>query len=130
LAYAKQSKLAYASVQNSKKKFIEPSLESITAAAESADEAMPEDLRMSIVDAPGELAYPISAFSYVLIYEEQSDAAKGKELAQFLWWAIHDGQQFGAALHYAPLPSQVVTKTKAQLRQMRSGQQVLLTTKN
>jgi phosphate transport system substrate-binding protein len=85
---------------------------------------------MSIVDAPGELAYPISAFTYVLVYEEQADASKGEELAKFLWWAIHDGQKFGAALHYAPLPSQVVTKIEPKLRQMKSGQQVLLTTKN
>ncbi|MCL2011647.1 MAG: phosphate ABC transporter substrate-binding protein PstS [Cystobacterineae bacterium] len=126
LAYAKQAGLAYAWVQNSSKQFVEPSLENIAAAAEGVGAAMPEDLRMSIVDAPGERAYPISAFTYVLIYEEQPDAQKGKALGQFLWWAIHEGQQFGAALHYAPLPSQMITKIEEKLRQMKSNNQVLV----
>jgi phosphate transport system substrate-binding protein len=129
LVYAKQSKLAYAAVQNSQKQFVEPSLESITAAAESMNAAMPDDLRMSIVNAPGERAYPISTFTYILVYEEQADAVKGKEMAQFLWWAIHDGQRIGTTLHYAPLPSQIVTRIEAKLRGMSSGQQVLLAAK-
>jgi len=128
LAYAKQSKLSYAAVQNAAKQFVEPSLESITAAAGSIE--MPEDLKASIVDAPGELAYPISAFSYILVYEEQTDATKGKALAQFLWWAIHDGQRYGAALHYAPLPGEVVSTLEAKLREMKSGQHMLLPEKN
>jgi len=130
LAYAKQAKLAYAAVQNSKGHFVEPSLESVTAAAESMREAMPEDLRVSIVDAPGELAYPISTFTYVLVYEEQADLEKGRELAQFLWWALHEGQGIGKALHYAPLPSQVVTKIEAKLRGMKFGPHVLLATED
>jgi phosphate transport system substrate-binding protein len=93
------------------------------------NEAMPDDLRVSIVNAPGELAYPISTFTYILVYEEQADAVKGKELAQFLWWAIHDGQRIGTALHYAPLPAQIVTRIEAKLRKMSSGQQALLAAK-
>ena len=130
LAYAKQAKLSYATVQNSKGQFVEPSLESVTAAAGSMSEAMPDDLRMSIVDAPGELAYPLGTFTYILVYEEQPDLEKGRELAEFLWWAIHEGQRIGTALHYAPLPSQVVTKIEAKLRCMKSGPQVLLATEN
>ncbi|MCL2625721.1 MAG: phosphate ABC transporter substrate-binding protein PstS [Cystobacterineae bacterium] len=130
LAYAKQSGLAYALVQNAQKQFVEPSLESISAAAENVVAQIPEDLRVSIVDAPGELSYPISSFTYVLVYEEQADATQGVELAKFLWWAVHDGQKFGAALHYAPLPIQVVTKIEAKLREMHSGKQVLLMTKS
>jgi len=129
LAYARQSRLAYAALQNSKGQFVEPSLESVTAAAQSVEE-MPDDLRISIVDAPGELAYPMAAFTYILVYEEQAEVVKGKEMAQFLWWALHEGQRYGAALHYAPLPSQVITKAEAKLREMKSGQQVLLSTKN
>ncbi|MCL2179298.1 MAG: phosphate ABC transporter substrate-binding protein PstS [Proteobacteria bacterium] len=130
LAYAKQAKLAYAFIQNSQGRFVEPSLESVAAAADSVAGRIPEDLRVSIVDASGELSYPISAFTYVLVYEEQADLSKGVELAKFLWWAIHDGQKLGAPLHYAPLPSQVVTKIEAKLREMRVGKQMLLTAKN
>lgn len=126
LAYAKQTGLAYASIKNQAGKFAEPSLESITAAAASVAGSMPADLRVSIVDAPGDVAYPISAFTYILVYEDQGNAVKGKALAEFLWWAIHDGQKLGPPLHYAPLPSQVVTAVEAKLRGMRVGGQPLL----
>lgn len=126
LAYAKQTGLAYAAIKNQGGKFAEPSLEGITAAAASVAATMPADLRVSIVDAPGDAAYPISAFTYILVYEDQADAVKGKALAQFLWWAVHDGQQLGPPLHYAPLPSQVVTAVEGKLRTLRSGGQALL----
>jgi phosphate transport system substrate-binding protein len=125
LAYAKQTQLTYATVRNRAGHFVEPTLEGISAAA-AGGAALPEDLRVSIVDAPGEAAYPISAFTYILAYEEQADAKKGKALAEFLWWAIHEGQRAGAALHYAPLPADVVTRVEAKLRGMRAGGQPLL----
>ena len=126
LAYAKQTKLPFASIQNQAGKFVVPAPEASTAAAAGVVTAMPDDMRMSIVDAPGEGAYPISAFTYILVYEDQTDAVKGKALAEFLWWAIHDGQKFGAALDYAPLPAEVVTKIEGKLKSLKAGGQVLL----
>jgi phosphate transport system substrate-binding protein len=126
LAYAKQTGLAFASVQNAAGKTIVPSPESVSAAAAGEVASMPEDMRMSIVNAPGEGAYPISAFTYILVYEEQPDAVKGKALAEFLWWAIHDGQKLGPALDYAPLPAEAVTKVEAKLKALKAGGQQLL----
>lgn len=126
LAYATQTGLAYASIKNRSNVFVEPTLEGITAAAASVAGTMPADLRVSIVDAPGDAAYPISAFTYILVYEQQADATKGKALAQFLWWSVHDGQKFGPALHYAPLPAEVVTAVEGKLRSLRAGGQPLV----
>lgn len=126
LAYAEQTGLAHASVKNQAGKFVEPALESISAAAASVATNMPEDLRVSIVNAPGDAAYPIAAFTYILAYENQGDAKKGKALAQFMWWAIHDGQALGPALHYAKLPAEVVIKVEEKLRTLKAGDQVLL----
>ncbi len=126
LAYAKQAGLAYASLRNQAGRFIAPSLESITAAAAGLTGALPADLRASLVDAPGDAAYPLSAFTYVLVYQAQDDAVKGRALADFLWWAVHDGQTFGAALHYAPLPHEVVVSVEARLHSLRAGGQPLL----
>jgi phosphate transport system substrate-binding protein len=121
LAYAKQTGLAYASIQNRAGLFIEPALRSITAAAASAANSMPDDLRLSIVDANGEGAYPIAAFTYLLVYQDQTDKIKGKALAQFLWWAVHEGQAFGSALHYAPLPVEAAAKIETTLRSLRAN---------
>jgi phosphate transport system substrate-binding protein len=126
LAYAKQTDIAYAAIQNRAGKVVEPALEAISAAAASVSTTMPEDLRVSIVDAPGEAAYPISAFTYILVYQDQANAAKGKALAEFLWWAIHRGQSLAPALHYAPLPADVVAKVEAKLRGLRAAGEPLL----
>lgn len=129
LAYAKQTGLAYATVKNQAGKFVEPALEGISAAAASVATTMPEDLRVSIVDAAGDAAYPIAAFTYVLVYDVQTDATKGKALAEFLWWAVHEGQAQGPALDYATLPPEVVTKVEQKLRSLTAGGQPLLSAK-
>jgi phosphate transport system substrate-binding protein len=126
LAYAKQTDLPYASLQNAAGKFVEPSLEGISAAAASVTATMPDDMRVSIVNAGGDATYPISAFTYILVYEEQADAVKGKALAEFLWWAAHQGQELGPDLHYAKLPPAVVTKVEAKLKALRASGQSLL----
>jgi phosphate transport system substrate-binding protein len=115
LAYAVQNKLPYAALQNQAGQFVEPSIDSTTAAAAGAASNMPEDLRVSIVNAPGEQSYPIAGFTYVLLYKEQPDAAKGKALVDFLWWALHDGQSYARDLHYAPLPVELVEKASAKV---------------
>lgn len=119
LVYAKQNGLPYASVRNSSGAFVEPALEGVSAAAASVP--VPADFRVSITNAPGAKAYPISAFTWVLIYQDQKDAAKGTAIADFLWWAIHDGQKLGGALGYAPLPAEVVGKIEATLQTVTAG---------
>ena len=121
LAFALQTKQPVAMLKNHAGKFVEPSLDAITAAAAGATTKMPEDLRISIVDAEGDASYPISAFTYVLVYDEMSDAAKGQALASFLWWGLHDGQKMAPALHYAPLPAEVVSKAESRVKLMKAA---------
>jgi phosphate transport system substrate-binding protein len=102
LAYAKQNKLPYADIKNAAGKYITPSIESVTDALATAE--IPDDMRFSITNAPGENSYPIASATWLLVYEQQSDSAKGKKLVEFLKWAYKDGQGMAAALLYAPLP--------------------------
>jgi len=106
LVYATQNKLATASIKNASGEFVAPSVASVTAAAAGAAAKLPPttDYRLSIVNAPGAGAYPISSFTWLLVYQKQADAAKGKKLTDFLLWALSDGQAMEAALDYAPLP--------------------------
>lgn len=121
LAYALQNKFPVAKLKNKSGKWVAPSVASIQAAAKGA--ALPDDLRVSITDPPGEDAYPLSSYTYVLVYEDAPDAQKGAALAKFLWWATHDGQKACEPLHYAPLPSEVVTKVEGKLRTLKAGGQ-------
>jgi phosphate transport system substrate-binding protein len=125
LAYAKQNALAMATIQNKNGKFVVPTPEGVTAAASGME--IPDDLCLSITDGPGAKDYPISALSYILVYQEQQDATKGKALADFLWWACHDGQKFAAALDYAPLPKDMLTKIEPKLKTLTAGGKVLIT---
>lgn len=115
LIYAEQNNMPYTSVRNAAGKFIKPSLDSVTAAAAGVTAEIPEDLRVSIVNAPGAESYPISAFTYILVYKEQADQAKGRALARFLEWAITDGSVTARELLYAPLPEEVAAKAKAKI---------------
>ncbi len=118
LIYAVQNKIPYGSVQNSAGGFIKASLASVTAAAASAPK-MPADFRVSITNAPGKDAYPISSFTWLLIPAQSKDAAKGKILADFLSWMLSDGQKMTADLTYAPLPDSVVAKVKEAIKQIK-----------
>jgi phosphate transport system substrate-binding protein len=115
LIYAEQNKLPVASVKNAGGQFVRPSLDSTTAAAASIAGEIPDDLRVSITNAPGANAYPISSFTYLLVYKDQPDQTKGKALVDFLWWAIHDGEKMARDLLYAPLPDEVVKKAEAKI---------------
>ena len=126
LAYAKQTGASYAFVQNSAGKFVEPSLAGISAAAAGFSKDMPDDFRLSITNAPGDASYPISSFTYILVYSEMSDATKAKAVVDFLWWAIHDGQKLGPDLFYAPLPADVVAREEAKLKALTAGGKPLL----
>ncbi len=120
LAYAVQNKLPYAFMKNQAGQFVEPTLESTTSAAAGSASNMPEDLRVSIVNAPGEKSYPIAGYTYILVYKDQQDPAKGKALVDFLWWGIHDGEQYATGLLYAPLPKEVVTRDEAKIKSIAS----------
>jgi len=76
---------------------------------------------VSITNSPGENAYPISSYTYILAYQDQKNAAKGKALVDFLWWGIHDGEQFAKELQYAPLPAEIVKRTEAKINSITSG---------
>jgi len=118
LVYAVQNNIPYGVVRNAAGNFVKASLESVTAAAASAPK-MPADFRVSITNAPGKDAYPISSFTWLLIPEQSKDPAKGKILADFLNWMVTDGQKMTAALSYAPLPASVVQKEKEAIKQVR-----------
>ena len=126
VSYALLNKLSYGMIRNKSGQYIAPTLDSITAAAAGAAPDMPDDLRVSIVNPPGEKAYPISGYTYILVYREQEDAAKGQALARFLWWCIHDGEKMAAELTYAPLPPEVVGRVEEKLQSMTSGGQKIL----
>lgn len=113
LTYALQNKLPYAQVRNAAGNFITPSLESVSAALATAE--IPDDLRFSVTNAPGEQAYPISTATWLLVYQQQSDPAKGKALVAFLRWAYSDGQQLAARLDYAPLPKNLLDRVTARV---------------
>ena len=125
LAYAVQTKLSVAVIRNKAGNFVTPSLDAVTAAAAESLATTPEDLRVSITDAAGAQAYPISSYTYILVYKEQKDAAKGKALVDFLWWALHDGEGFAKDLQYAPLPAEIVEKASAKLNAITSGGKML-----
>jgi phosphate transport system substrate-binding protein len=115
LVYAVQNKLSFASIKNPSGAFVTPSPASITAAGNAAVAKMPDDLRGSAVAEAAPDAYPIAAFTYIVLYTKQTDAAKGKMLVDFLAWATHEGQALAEPLSYAPLPAALVAKTDAKL---------------
>lgn len=126
LVYALQNGLPAARLRNRAGAFVAPSVASVAAAAATVAPALPPDLRASIVDAPGRDSYPLSAFTYLLVYRDQPDRRRGEALARFLWWAVHDGQRFNAELHYAPLPPAAVARVERLLEGMNHRGQRLL----
>ncbi|MET0649327.1 MAG: phosphate ABC transporter substrate-binding protein PstS [Pyrinomonadaceae bacterium] len=121
LAYAVQNKLPVALIKNASGNFVEPSLDAVTAAAAESLPTTPEDLRVSLTNAGGATAYPISSYTYILAYKDQKDAAKGKALVDFLWWGIHDGERFAKDLLYAPLPPDIVKRAEAKINSITSA---------
>ena len=121
LAYAVKNNLPVAHIKNAGGNFIEPSIDAVTAAASATAANMPDDLRVSITNAAGPQAYPISSYTYILVYKDQRDAAKGKALVDFLWWGIHDGEGFAKDLQYAPLPADVVKKAETKINSVTAN---------
>jgi phosphate transport system substrate-binding protein len=110
LIYAAQNKVPYGTVKNSAGTFVKADLASVTEAALGAVKTMPEDFRVSITNAPGKNAYPISSFTWLLIPEKFKDGGKRDALKGFVKWAITDGQGFAENLSYAKLPKEVIDK--------------------
>jgi phosphate transport system substrate-binding protein len=118
LIYALQNNIAFGPVKNSAGKFVKASLESTTAAAASVKD-MPDDFRVSITDAPGANAYPISSFTWLLVPVKWSDASKEKAMVDFLNWMIDSGEAATKDLNYAPLPKSVAAKVKAKIKEIK-----------
>ena len=121
LVYAVKNNLPVAHIKNASGNFIEPSIDAVTAAAAATASSLPDDLRVSITNAAGAQAYPISSYTYILVYKNQKDAAKGKALVDFLWWGIHDGENFAKELQYAPLPADVVKKAEMKINSVTAN---------
>jgi phosphate transport system substrate-binding protein len=117
LIYAVQNKMPYAEVKNSAGQFVKPTAESVTAALAAAD--IPDDFRFSMTNASGKEAYPIAGATWLLVYEQQKDAAKGKKLVAFLKWAMGDGEKMAKDLDYAPLPESVQQRVLKRIDEIK-----------
>jgi len=123
LAYAKQNNLAVAALRNTAGNFVVPSPAGMTAAAAGVAAGLPPntDYRLSIVNAAGPQAYPISSFTWILVYKQQADSVKARKLRDFLRWALTEGEKQAAALDYAPLPEAMTTRLQARLDSIEVG---------
>jgi phosphate transport system substrate-binding protein len=121
IAYANQNKMPAAELQNASGEWVKATIESVTEAAAGAVAQLPatSDYRISIVNAPGKKSYPISSFTWLLVYKTQTDAAKGKQLVAFLKWYLHDGEKSTAKLDYAPLPDVLVKRLDKQVAEIQ-----------
>lgn len=119
LAYAVKNNLPSALLKNKAGVFVEANLESVTAAAAGAAKNMPADLRVSITDAAGKTSYPISGFTWLLVYKQMKDKEKGAALVKFLHWAMTDGQSYAKDLLYAPLPKEVVKLCENKIKMVK-----------
>ena len=126
LAYAIKNNLPAAAIRNHAGRFVEPSIESTSAAAAGAAKHMPSDFRVSLTNPAGDDAYPVASFTWLLVYQDQVDEVKGKALVKFLWWAIHEGQKYAPDLLYAPLPAPVAKMVEAKIGQITYGGKPLL----
>jgi phosphate transport system substrate-binding protein len=119
LAYAHENKLPFASLKNRSGSFVEPTIKSTSAAAAGAARDMPADFRLSLVNQPGKDTYPIVGFTWLLVYEQQKDSAKGKQLVEFLNWELKKGQKMAAAILYAPLPGNVAKMVEKTIKTIK-----------
>jgi len=122
LAYALQNGLTYALIQNKDGKYPEPSLATTTAAVAGGLKTIPADFRVSITNMPGKDSYPICGFTWFLVFQKYSDAAKGKALVDFLKWSMTDGQKMGPALYYPELPASLTKKIQAAIATIKVGE--------
>jgi len=120
LAYVLSNNIQYAAVQNANGKAVLPSVDSAKTAAGNIS-TIPPDLRFYFVNAPGDGSYPITGFTWAIVYQKQTNADKGWAVADMLWWVTHDGQQYATPLNYVPLSDTIVSKDEAQIKSMTCG---------
>ncbi len=117
LIYALNNHMSYAAIQNRSGNFVEPSINSVSAAA---DIELPDDMRVSLTDTSAEQGYPIAGFTWVLVYKDLKNGGlskdKAQELINLLWWMTHQGQRYASPLHYAPLSKVAQRKAEAIIR--------------
>ena len=121
MIFALQNKISYGDVQNMAGDFVKASVQSVTAAAAEAAKQMPPDFRVSITNAPGKGVYPISSFTWLLLYENPKDKIQANTMIDFMKWALTDGQKYCADLGYAPLPDVVVKLELAALARIKTS---------
>jgi phosphate transport system substrate-binding protein len=119
LVYTLQTKIPFGAVQNSAGEYVRASLDSVTAAAASAAVNMPPDFRVSITNAGGKGAYPISSFTWILMYQNPTDKQRARVMVDFMKWALTDGQKEAPELGYAPLPKEVVDREMQALQKIQ-----------
>src|SRR6059036_90664 len=117
LIYAVQNKMPYAEVKNAAGEFVKPNIQSVTAALATAD--IPDDFRFSMTNAPGKGAYPIAGATWLLVYQQQKDAGKGRKLLEFLKWAVKDGEKMARDLQYAPLPENLQERVLKRIHEIK-----------
>jgi phosphate transport system substrate-binding protein len=124
LAYAKQNDMDWAQMKNKAGKYLDPSLEGAAAAADVSN--LPDNMEVVITDSASPTAYPISGFTWLLAYANQTDAAKADAVAQLFWWMIHEGQQYATPLDYAPLKGAAIKKAEALVKSIKVNGTVAL----
>jgi len=127
--YAKNNSIPYAYIQNKAGQFVEPTLQTISNAAKAGAQYLANDIRTPIVNLPGDDVYPISAFTYYLVWKDLTymDEAKARAVVDFMWWCVHDGQRYSEPLLYAVLPQEVVALNEGILRTITYNGQPILT---
>ncbi|MEG8946099.1 phosphate ABC transporter substrate-binding protein PstS [Rosettibacter firmus] len=127
LAYAVKNKLPYALIKNKAGNFIEANFKTVTAASDGASKNMPDDLRAMITNADGKDSYPISGFTWLLVYKDMKDQRKAEALVKFLKWAMQKGQSFAEDLYYAPLPKSIIKLNEKKINSLTvNGKQIVV----
>jgi phosphate transport system substrate-binding protein len=119
LTYALENNLRFGQVKNREGRFVQPSLEGVTAAAEASLTTIPDDLRYTLTDAPGEESYPLAGTAWAVLYVDQTRTGAGRNLIAFLHWVTHEGQAFVNDLRFAPLPPELVKRIDDKLASVR-----------
>jgi phosphate transport system substrate-binding protein len=124
LAYAKQNKMAWAQLRNKAGKYLEPSLDGAASAADQPN--LPDNMEVMVTDSSNPDAYPITGFTWLLVYANQTNDAKADAVANLAWWMIHEGQQYTLPLEYAPLKGAALKKSEALVKQIKINNRVVL----
>jgi phosphate transport system substrate-binding protein len=119
MAYAKQNNMAWAQLRNKSGNYMEPSLDSAALAADQPN--LPDNMEVMVTDSANPKAYPITGFTWLLVYENQTDPAKADAVAQLAWWMLHEGQQYALPLEYAPLKGSALKKAEALVKKIKAN---------